>query len=861
MKLQLSTTKVILGLVLLSLSGTLFAQSKVKGLPEALKRPVDHFDNPEFVTKYLYENTGDKSKNDAWVVYSDRNDNPVYESNDPSSAEVSKLAFRDLCFVVDEEDNWIQIAKASGVNKLKSDDIETIGWVEKSKMLLWSSGLVGDKTGINRKAFLLNRAEDVKNIVELMQQDKHLEANFYSDPYGKTTEGDRKIYDHYFVFKRENNMYLLAEDAEIGAFNVQTKLLGWVDSRRIQQWNTRVSIEPNYSEEAYDERKKSKWNQFRAFDSPQSVADYYDQIAQAGVIWDNDPITFAPHEMADGDPRRFKGNVIRFPLFNQSQYGESEHFRSGVIGGIRIGNNDDGSLKFDTSIPEQEYAQIKAKLNEMTFKAETVNIFFVVEGTDETLAYQESIAQAITTLSENDQIKECETVKFGALIYRDIPEGDRIVEYKRLTGDLLEVVEFVRSADFVNKSDQDPYSAMYYGLKESLKVAGFSKSETNIVVLMGATGDFYADKDRRAAARENMHEALVDKNTIFQNLSDLNAHLYGIQLSNAGRPGKAFSLQSHAFILETAKYQYNKSAKNPDVNKMMEQNDDLTLVEPSMSSPLGQTAVVLKGSKPGQLVLPAVDKSLSDANISSGLNEMISSTISFEKLVVEVFNSVYGLGEELNISKISEEGGISAADLSSEVLKIYEEIFASAGVESDYVVQSAEMKLMLYTEVYLPLKSKDAVNSMHSYVLFMPESDLRHYQNLISRNIMSADKGSYAEKREALYEMYLALIGQFASQDYLKNKKPEDMTRKEVMEIMQGIEGEGLNLQVELNVTVGDIVNEKAVKNEEIDQLIQRFVTISQELEGTLRMNENFPFCYSSDNLNRYYWLKLSEVF
>lgn len=850
----------LVGTILLLISAPVLAQKKVLGLPEAFTLPKDYFDNPEFVQKNLYDNTGSNSTTTPWIVFSDRNDNKMYDNRSESSNVIGTINFREMYYVIDQDRDWIRLAKAVRVNKLKAESVDPIGWIKKDKVLLWSSGLVGENTGIHRKAFLLNRAENIGKVIELLQKGKHLEAEFFADPQAQKALENRNIYDHYFIYKKENGMVLLAQEAQLTPFNAETALLGWVDEGRIQRWNTRISLAPNFDEPAYNERKTNDYYKFRAFDSPESVAKYVGQEGKSGVIWDNDPIVFQANQMAKSNPRRFPGNTIRFPLFNQSNFGGTSYIRSGVIGGVRIGQNTDGSLQFNSTIPEHEYNQIKAKLGELSKKGDNVNVFFIIEGTDESLPYKESLISAIESLAENAAIKETVNVQYGALIYNDVPEGDRVIAFERLQSNLENVVNFINTTDFVNKVDQDPYTAMYYALQEGLKVAGFNETSTNIVVVIGSNGDLFADKDRREAAREKNSQFLIDKNKVVQNLSDMKTHLFSIQLSNSGRPGLAYALQSHSFILESAKYQFNRSKQNADIQELVKQNKDLQLEEPFMDLPQGKNSVVLKGSRPGQILLPSEGKSLSGDNIRNGLNEMIASSINFERFIVSVFNSVYGVGEELDIRKFSEEGGISAPDLTSEVLRVYEEIFAKTGVSSDYVMQSTEVKLMLYTEVYLPVKANNAKHPMSSYVLFMPESDLVNYLRLIDRNIMTAGTGTYDQKRAALYEMYLALIGQFASQDFLKNKKPQDFTRKDVLELMQGVQGEGLDLQVTLNVTIGDILNEKVVSNQQIDELIQRFVATSELLQKKLADRDRNDFCYKSDNDNFYYWLTIKEV-
>jgi len=259
-----------------------------------------------------------------------------------------------------------------------------------------------------------------------------------------------------------------------------------------------------------------------------------------------------------------------------------------------------------------------------------------------------------------------------------------------------------------------------------------------------------------------------------------------------------------------------------------------------------------------------MQQSLTKDRLNSSLNEIITESVNYEKSIRDVLDNVYNRGGDMEnaIKTIAMENGVGITDLSGGIIPLISGVMRDSKIDLKDVILAQDTKLSLYTEVYLPAQLSKATHRLYSYVLFMPESDLLEYQNLIERNLgQVSTRTSYPDKRKGLFEMYMGLIKQFAGQDYLKNRKPEDMTRKEVLEIMQGIEREGLKLDVDLDVRIGGIKDEKEVKDEEVDALIQRFEDVSTELEKIIKLTDRFDFCLVSDNANRYYWLRLDQVF
>src|SRR6056297_243290 len=129
----------VLGFLVL-ISGSAFSQkkTKIKGVPKNLERPIDVFDDPAMVNK-LVNDTRDQDRETRWVVFSDRDENPVYAEPDNSLNPKFYMDMGEYYYVLDDKTDWIQVGKSDGFpDKLKTViKEESIGWVPKSRMLLW----------------------------------------------------------------------------------------------------------------------------------------------------------------------------------------------------------------------------------------------------------------------------------------------------------------------------------------------------------------------------------------------------------------------------------------------------------------------------------------------------------------------------------------------------------------------------------------------------------------------------------------------------------------------------------------------------------------------------------------------------
>ncbi|MCB0521057.1 MAG: hypothetical protein H6577_13840 [Lewinellaceae bacterium] len=861
-------------LLFLLLPVGLQAQKKILGKPDIYVAPVDYFDEPSKYQAFL-QNTSTKSKDDGWMVVSDRDDNQVFDK--PNGTPIGTVGFREYFFVTDEKDDWVEIIDAT-VDELKVVNLKRkVGWLPKTNLLLWNSGLVGQSTHIHKKVLLLNRADDIQNVIKY--PDKNL-VKIFRGPNTDKKEPDRRIFDFYFILKKDpdRGMLLLSQEAIISPFTLD-KIIGWVSARRCDPWDTRICLEPNFDEAAYNERRENKKVRMRAFKTEAGARQFSEGSGGDNeIFWEDDPVIIRKEKMAQSNPRRFKGSVVRFPMINVSSSGldNFEYYQSGVIGSIKI-KKDGTSTKFESEIAEADYAKFQDYLIDLERKAKKVNVFFVVEGTDSMYAYRQQVVQALKTIN-TQVVSNVPDVSYGALVYRDLPEEsvsvggqkvNRLTEYVSLTQDFDKVVNFLNKVEYKNIADRDPYTALFYGLSQALTVGGFRPDELNVIILVGCYGDFRIDSDRKTAAVG--HPALMENiDPIVESLSKINAHFYSVQVRNDGTTAaRSFANVSRHFMLESAKFAYNRqygNRRNPETQELLsklQKDYNINVQEPTMAEINEMDNISLIGGRiPGRLIKAPFGKNMEISQLATIMTSDVDESLEFVRTLKSVVSKIYVEGAAASdVNNVESELKVDAGRFAPALAEFLNQMLKDDEIAKNDLYNSFDEKYKLYTEVTIPRFIQGATHPTVSYVLFMPETDLVEYVRTIQRCLIDYI-GSYDKKRQSLFEVYRELVNQFTGEGaYLRNKKPEDLTRSDLLRLMQGVYNQGLRIDVEEDIRIGDIRDEKKVSNEEVDNLMQRFKDIESRLNNILRSADTYEFCYTTDENNRYYWIPIGDVF
>ncbi|GEM_PF-1260288 len=835
----------------------LLAQSKVLGKPESFKKPVDYFGSDKTYDNYLLE-TGGKDKKDAWSVISDRADNKVYKSPSSQSQVVGTAPFRKLYFVVEEKDEWLKLveARVSGLEIVSGTKID-IGWVPKKNLLLWTSGIVGPETRIHRKALLLNKAE---NIDDVLRKDNKDLVRLYSDPYQARREPERRVFEFYFVMKKEGQMMLLSESVNLTPLNIETSLVGWVNERDCDKWDTRICLEPNIEKEAFKERKENPKYRIKAFKNPEGAISYAQgSTSKEDVFWANDPVVINESQLAKSDPRRFKGSVVRFPMVDmQKTSNGTEYFLSGLIGSLPVRTKTGIS-----SMEENQYAQLEKYLRAEEYRSKNISIYFIVEATDSVQAYQSRIASSIEAI-DKEIGPSAQKVRYGALLYRGLGEREqgRMTEHIALTTDKSKVVNFIKQSKFENIVSRSEYTTMYYGLNKALSVAGFDTEDLNIVIVIGCYADFKADKITKDEAEARKDDALLDANTIAENINKLKIHLHSVQLRNEGfRASDFFGRQATNFILENAKLDYNNFLATKDekmLKSVREYSSNISYDQPLIEST--EEDNILGGGKicTGSFKRPSVGRYLEPERIPSILKKIAGDALEFTVNNKKILSKLINEGNEANLNQIAKDLGINdVGPYEGSFLTYLNDMSKDKSIDFHDVLGE---KFRLFTKVYIPLNIRGASNPAISYAVFMPESDIKSYQTDIKLVSSLTELSSPDVKRERLMDAFKSLVTKFTGG---KGADFKNMSSAELRDMMQGINRQGLKPQqsIEYLYKLGDIENKSKVSDDQLNGIIARFKEVEKMLENILRMGVSYEFCYASDEANRYYWIPLRDVF
>jgi len=219
-------------------SAAQFKNKKVETIPTMYEIPTD----PLTVST--------AKSNQIWVVYSDRNDNNIY-SDITFSKVTHKANFLDSFYVTKVSGEMLELIKYNSTiistsgQLINPDKMEYIGWINKSNLLL------------NERSFLDPVSKYPYKYVTLINGTKvfpttmnYLNGSLikiYSDPELKniSTNYALGLNEVVYVFKKYKDQVLIGNKNHVNTKNTSKTIIGWVHTSFIQQWSTRLGIEPN----------------------------------------------------------------------------------------------------------------------------------------------------------------------------------------------------------------------------------------------------------------------------------------------------------------------------------------------------------------------------------------------------------------------------------------------------------------------------------------------------------------------------------------------------------------------------------------------------------------------------------------
>lgn len=435
-----------------------------------------------------------KLSSQYWTVYVDREGVNAYSNANTSSSVNKVLDFMDNCLVAEVNNGFalLYTDKAFGTqsNLSISDKAKVVGWVEISKLLLWSS-CPRTQGQVYEKAIMVRDMDELQNKNDLQNTSPY----FIKDPNDKKQKTHNRAIDLeiYFVYKHVDGAALCISESKLDAGKKNIIVKGWMPRGFYTSWNDRLCFEPNFGGDA-------KNGKSIIFNLKEDAMQYKNDLSIANdrdvsILWNEEcPET------------RWPARNVRFPVtdFDSRNYIANV----GTIGMLY------GSKRNDTKRESQDkIRETEDKFRRIQQKTQVTNIVFVIDGTKSMTKYYKPIADAISNAMQDYSIQGRD-IKFGAVIYRNYADekSNNLIEMFQLSDNYIDFNKWLVTRQTFSAATTEHAEAMYYGINKAIEAMNWDKTNGNFLFLVGDAGN--PDTDTRCS--ENMIlKGLYDKNINF----------------------------------------------------------------------------------------------------------------------------------------------------------------------------------------------------------------------------------------------------------------------------------------------------------------------------------------------------------
>ena len=817
-------------------------------------------DNYSEITSYAA--TRGELKGTKWMIVCDRADTEVFDK--PGGRVTRELAFKEGPFyVIAHNDKWVEIVKGKPIGKESANKIEGAyyGWVEKENMLMWSEGL-RSASGIQKYVFILLRAADLRRV----GKPDFKQADIYNTPDPAAQPYDNiRIYSFYNVLKREGSRYLIAnlDDGKLPGIeaHIEDAIVGWVEVGNTTPWNTRVVLEPNFTDVGYSERKGNANFQIYGYEEARQAGLHArNGVRQTdGVKWQRDPVTVDAVELAKRDSRRFLGGVMRFPMLSRGKVDpKSPTFKSGVIGDVK--------LKDQSKANDGQIAAVCEVLKRTADDLNNVNIMFAIQGTSNMAPYKEDIISAAQDIGEAYAGTDAQ-LRYGGVVYHNItdagPDGDDrgLVDVHPLNTSREAFADFLEGTEFANqKSDPNTnVPAAAYGIDQLLRKVNLNKDQSNILILIGSDADFQYNRTLREETFKG-HRAAVSTRRLVESLAASNTQLFSVAITAEGKMGQNFLDFAHHLTSSSAVSVYNSTYANlpPEYISLVGRPKEPYLPI-SPDSPEEEVQLYIVDSPaPGGLTRPAEGKTIND--LSSVIKRIGRTNYLYIKQNYALHRSYCIQGKRLEIDTTLSDNfnDVAAGSFTALVQQKLSQILQEVDISVDQLGE----RFQLFEEVHFPRQINGSEEPTMSYVLFMDDFETNRYIQDIKQIINEASRESSDRQRQAVVDVYASLYGFFTGET--NREILAEKTISEITSLMFGMQNEGLqcppSAEYYCNLQLNDILDETAISDVEIERLMTHFREVANRLENEVLSSDN-EFVFRSRTGQNYYWVPLVDIY
>lgn len=446
------------------------AQMNLPDMLAAHLGPGDHND--------LYENSFFKelktsSSSKIWKVWSDRDENPIYDS--PRQKRIEAQA------------RWMEEFEVWDIKKTSSDEVllkikspaasivQKEGWIPLAKTLA-SSKALANEFGLTRKYMILTPVENYTN-----GNTKALNARFYNSPRksaGPNYDMEVNRFTILFVLKEENGRMLLSTDDDFGqaAIGRTGRVSGWFPKESLTLWDSRIGYAPNHGKNSNTGTSST----LPVHSDEASAKKYWKSSSSSNLLTNYNILDSKPSNWNEAFPPMPN---ITGPLSDVSN--DFNQILRKVVVLVCAGS---------TSECEKDYNQNRADIEALLKQVEQLNVYFILDGTNSMEPYIESAKEAITEIVGIFSDSDIKDLSLGYTVYRDYDDGKNSSVPGRPTHDHPQFLKEIAAINCFSQASTRA-EAFYKGLITGVEAANFqAEYAQNLLIVIGDAGNHINDK-------------------------------------------------------------------------------------------------------------------------------------------------------------------------------------------------------------------------------------------------------------------------------------------------------------------------------------------------------------------------------
>lgn len=475
-------------------------------LPKAFEKPDERTS--------IY-NTDDRTSL-PWIVFSDRAENYTYTS--PGGTLVmKKISFMEPFYVSEQKNGFIKLIKyqagmVQGKKLTNKKGSQSYGWISISKVLPWQSAFTSTNGYPEKYITIISGAGPLT--MPDYYYDKTDSAYIFAGPDQSQKKTKVALHNVVYVYKKSDDgkKVLVGSDPQLIADNAAGSVYGWIAADAVHSWGDRLYI------------GSARENQPLINDS---IARYINSSLKTNNSKGGTGYFAFDPLLADNAPL-----LLSMPVSSSASGNLSLGFATDVYDKSHnsVLNIKGGHLAY------KDYLKIRNNVHH-------VNIVFVVDGGSPMRNYFSGITSTIQSFEDIfDAHARGNQVRYGAVVYRNA-SGCQTggIQSTPLSADYRNLVKYLESQSTVTGNCAPVISSqpVFDGIRTGLSLFGNHPDETNLVILIGATGAL----DRNS----------VGVNTVASQIAAANARLLAIQVFSDYNPiYNDFVIQARQIVSQSA---------------------------------------------------------------------------------------------------------------------------------------------------------------------------------------------------------------------------------------------------------------------------------------------------------------------